>query len=127
MTDQVNPTGSSLASALSVALMAAAAPKALSAKTSSAKTGNAPGSPAPSAQQHAEAVAVLNHHLQMANTNLKFQVDEATGRTFFQVVNENSGEVVLQVPSAEALAMARNLRAVDEKLGISGLLVNKEG
>jgi flagellar protein FlaG len=81
-------------------------------------------SAAESTQSAKAAMGQLNSHLQQANSSLEYQVDQSTGRTFFQIVDTNTGEVVLQVPSVEMLALARNLRALDKKMGV---LVDKEG
>lgn len=69
----------------------------------------------------------VNSHLQEAGSELKFQVDKETGRTVFKVINPKNGEVILQVPSEEMLALARNLRALDKQEGASGVLMDKEG
>lgn len=71
----------------------------------------------------------LNSHLQQTNSELQFQVDKDTGHTIYKVVNPSSGQVLLQVPSEEVLAMARNLRAMamEKETGASGVLMDKEG
>lgn len=69
----------------------------------------------------------LNGHLQQAGSELKFQVDKATGRTVYKVVNPDNGQVLLQVPSEEILALARNVRAMERQMGAAGVLVDKEG
>jgi uncharacterized FlaG/YvyC family protein len=69
-------------------------------------------------------VAQVNQHLQAAQTELKLQVDTGSGRTVFQVVQQGTGEVVLQVPSAEVLGMSRRMREIE---GQTGALVDKEG
>lgn len=69
----------------------------------------------------------INGHLQQAGSELKFQVDKATGRTVYKVVNPSNGQVLLQVPSDEMLALARNVRAMQEQMGAAGVLVDKEG
>ncbi len=84
-------------------------------------------SPAPkvSASHTPEAaVAQVNQHLELAQTELKLQVDAGSGRTVFQVVQQGTGEVVLQVPSAEVLGMSRRVRELE---GQTGGLVDKEG
>jgi len=132
MADQVNPTGS-LAPGLSGALMAATAPRPASVNVRSAK--NAETQPqGPGSQSVADAsvspetaMEQLNSHLQQTNSQLQFQVDKETGRTIYKVVSKNSGQVLLQVPSEEVLAMARNLRAMEKQPGTSGVLVDKEG
>jgi len=73
------------------------------------------------------AVAQVNQHLQQSQTDLKLQVDAGSGRTVFQVVQQGTGQVVLQVPSAEVLGMSRRLREMEGQTGSSGALVDKEG
>lgn len=132
MADQVNLTGS-LASGPSLALSAPAPPRPPSEKAPTAPASDLQSSKL--ANQSAsevstspdKALAQINSHLQQAATDLKIQVDKTTGRTVFKVVDEHTGKVVLQVPSEEVLAMARNLRTLDPKLGTSGVLVDKQG
>jgi len=143
MADQVNPTGG-LAPGLSVALLLAANTKPAQDKTKAAsvadtavstsevfsipsddKKGNdsrTSSSPVPSS-----AVEQLNSYLQRSGTDLKFKVDQATGRTVFKIVSQNNGEVLLQVPSEEMLSMARKLRELTEQMDASGVLLDREG
>jgi flagellar protein FlaG len=69
-------------------------------------------------------VAQVNQHLEQAQTELKLQVDSGSGRTVFQVVQQGTGEVVLQVPSEEVLGMSRRVREME---GQTGALVDKKG
>lgn len=131
MADQVNPTGS-LAPGLSMALAALAAPKPAPERPRPARQAEPapPGtdrSVGPSAKLSATAVEQANSQLQQVATGLKFQVDQATGRTVLKVVNQETGEVLLQMPPEEFLAMARNLRALQDRLDASGVLVDKKG
>lgn len=73
------------------------------------------------------AVAQVNQHLQQAQTELKLEVDAGSGRTVFQVVQQGTGELVMQVPSAEILGMSRRMRELEGQGGGSGALVDKEG
>jgi flagellar protein FlaG len=73
------------------------------------------------------AMEQLNSHLQQSNSELQFQVDSETGHTIYKVVNPGNGQVLLQVPSEEVLAMARNLRAMEKEMSASGVLMDKEG
>lgn len=73
------------------------------------------------------AVAQVNQHLQLSQTDLKLQVDAGSGHTVFQVVQQGTGQVVLQVPSPEVLGMSRRLREMEGQTGASGALVDKEG
>ena len=74
-----------------------------------------------------ETVAQVNQHLQLAQTDLKLQVDGASGRTVFQVVQQGTGEVVLQIPSEEILAMSRRMRELGDQAGSSGALLDRKG
>jgi uncharacterized FlaG/YvyC family protein len=70
------------------------------------------------------AVAQVNQHLQQAQTDLKLQVDPSSGRAVFQIVQQGTGDVVLQIPSAEVLGMSRRIREAQAKA--PGALVDKE-
>lgn len=134
MADQVNPMGS-LAPGLPSQIVAAAAPRPAPEPSRSANSASSKAqglgrqtTPEPAAEKAPEAaMEQFNAHLEKAGSQLKFQSDQATGRTVFKVVNPNTGEVLLQVPSEEMLAMARNLRAMEKHAGASGVLVDKEG
>lgn len=133
MADPVNPLGS-LAASLPVALSTTAPPKPPPEKTpttpSAELQSNLQQSQSSSlANPKAQALAVqqINANLQQVATDLKIQVDKETGRTVFKIMNEKTGKVVLQVPSEEVLAIARNLRAMEADLQSSGVLLDKEG
>jgi flagellar protein FlaG len=72
-------------------------------------------------------VAQVNQHLQQAQTDLKLQVDSASGRTVFQVIEQGTGEVVMQVPSEEVLGISRRVREMEGQAKASGALMDKEG
>jgi uncharacterized FlaG/YvyC family protein len=72
-------------------------------------------------------VAQVNQHLQQTQANLKLQVDPGSGRTVFQVIQEGTGLVLLQVPSAEVLGMSRRLREMQAQARSSGALVDQQG
>ena len=73
------------------------------------------------------AVAQVNQHLQQTDTQMKLQVDSGSGRTVFQIIQQGTGAVVLQVPSAEVLGMSRRIRELEGQSRASGALVDKEG
>ena len=129
MADQVSPTGG-LAPGLPLALLVASAPRpaAEPARPAVASSQKPAGSTESGHGTSVEAaVSQVNAHLQQSGSELKFQVDQGTGHTVFKVVDPGDGKVLLQVPSAEMLAMARNLRAMDKQMGPSGALVDREG
>lgn len=132
MADQVNPTGS-LAPGLPAALVASAAPRPAPEKVRPAKStetqpqGQGDRSSADARISAETAMEQLNSHLQQTNSQLQFQLDKETGRTIYKIVSPSNGQVLLQVPSEEVLALARNLRTMEKQKGASGVLVDKEG
>ena len=73
------------------------------------------------------AAAQVNQHLQQAQTDLKVQLDPGSNRTVFQVIQKGTGQVLLQVPSAEVLGMSRRVREQEAQAMGTGTLVDKEG
>ena len=51
----------------------------------------------------------LTRALRDTQSNLSFSVDESTGKTIVRVVRSSTGELVRQIPSEEALAIAASL------------------
>ena len=131
MTDQVSSTVG-LASGLPVILSATGAAGVAPGRDGSAKiAGPLPQSsdgPAavPPTGSPAKAVEQINSHLQQTSTQLQIQVDTDTGRTIYKVVDSSTGQVVLQVPSAQVLAMAHTLQSMDKQMGAPGVLVDKK-
>jgi uncharacterized FlaG/YvyC family protein len=119
MTNQITSLGS-------LPLLAAGtfAPKPVAARPASAP---ATGSVGKGQGSTSQAVAQVNQHLEQAQTELKLQVDQASGRTVFQVIQQGTGEVVLQVPSEEVLGMSRRVRALEGQNQAAGALVDKKG
>ncbi len=132
MTDQVSPTGG-LASGLPVTFPVATGAGSVPGKDGSAKIADTlpqgQGSPAVDSPTGSpdKAVEQINNHLQQASTQLRIQVDAATGRTVYKVMDPTTGQILLQVPSAGVLAMAHALQSLDKQAGASGVLVDKQG
>jgi uncharacterized FlaG/YvyC family protein len=118
MVTQINPAGS-----LPILSVIGASPTSGTARPAAAQT-------APTQAQQAggedAAVAQVNQYLQATKTDLKVQVDASSGDTVFQIVQHGTGEVVLQVPSAEVLRMSRRIRAMEAQAGASGALVDQQ-
>ncbi len=89
--------------------------------------GTAAPTPAPGTAAQAAAVAQVNQHLQQTQPELTLQMDPGSGRTIFRIVQKNTGEVVLQVPSAEVLGMSRRVRELQDQARASGTLVDGVG
>jgi flagellar protein FlaG len=60
-----------------------------------------------SAAQLREALTYVNRALQQSNKNLEFTVDGATERPIVKLIDSDTGEVIRQFPTEEALAISR--------------------
>lgn len=67
-----------------------------------------------------EAVKAINAQVQRVAQNLKFTVDQDSGRTVVKVVEGESGKIIRQIPSEEALAISEAL----EKM--QGLIIQQK-
>lgn len=64
--------------------------------------------------QLAQAVDDLNQRLRDARTDLRFSVDDDSGRVVVSIVDAADGKVLRQMPTEEALRVAK---ALDKALG----------
>lgn len=67
-----------------------------------------------------EAIDKLNAKVQNLNRNLEFSLDKASGEVLVKVVDAHTHELVRQIPSEEALALAQNIDKymLDHHLGL---------
>jgi len=72
------------------------------------------------AEQVEQMVKEVKQVVEQVAQNLRFSVDESTGRTVITVTDAATREVIRQIPSEELLAVAR---ALDR---LQGLLLHKE-
>ena len=61
-----------------------------------------------------EAVSQINVIVQSIQRDLSFNLDEESGQTIIRVVDSESGELIRQIPSEEALAIALQLRDIQQ-------------
>jgi flagellar protein FlaG len=80
----------------------------------------ADSNPPPSREQVAAAVKHINASMPAAAQSLEFSIDEDSKETIVKIVDQNTKEVVRQIPSVEALAIAKSL---DKMMG---LLINQK-
>lgn len=66
--------------------------------------------PAATKREVETAAAQLESYLKASNRELHFQVDDESGEVIVRVRDASSGEVIRQIPSEEALRMARALQ-----------------
>ena len=73
------------------------------------KEAAAPASSEANSQQLEQAVEQLNRHFAEARTDLKFSIEKDLGVVVVAVVDSRDGTVLRQIPSEEALHIARTL------------------
>lgn len=56
-----------------------------------------------------EAVSAIREFVQTVRRNLNFDLDDSSGRVVVRVTDVESGEVIRQIPSEEALKLAESL------------------
>jgi flagellar protein FlaG len=76
--------------------------------------------PEPSLDQVKQAVQNINKSLQTLSQDLVFSVDTDSKRTIVKVVDQKTKEVIRQIPSTEALEIAKALDTV------KGLLIKQQ-
>lgn len=76
--------------------------------------------PGVSSQQLQQALQTINHKL-ANNTALEFSFDEGTKQTVVKITDKESGEVIRQIPSDAALAIAESIGDYQK-----GLLLRQE-
>ena len=76
---------------------------------------------APSKKDVEEAVAKLNQSVQSRAQSLEFSIDNDSNRTIVKVIDQSTKEVLRQIPTPEALQIAKS---IDARSG--GLLVDQE-
>lgn len=59
-----------------------------------------------------DAVSTIQGFVQSVRRNLDFQLDDSTGRVVVKVTDSESGDVIRQIPSEEALKLAESLEEV---------------
>jgi len=70
-----------------------------------------PAGSSPEAPDMVRAAERLNQLAREAARDLRFRVDDLSGRTVITVLNSTTGEVVRQIPAEEVLNMSRSLSA----------------
>lgn len=65
----------------------------------------------PSSEQLKNVVDNINKSLRQSNRNLEFSVDDTTQKQLVKLVDTETGDVIRQFPSEEALAISR---AIDQ-------------
>ena len=91
---------------------AVAAPKSESAPVKQP----APEMRQPSIAELESAVRELNQSMKASNSNLSFSVDQDTQQTVVSVMDSQTGEVIKQFPSKEAIAISKAIGEIQQGL-----------
>ena len=111
------------------------APGSATAAKAAAKTSTPQPSPAgssrnsrlaKSAQSLDKAVKSLQDYIK-PQEEISLQVDKESGQTYVKIVNTQTKQLILQIPSAQVLAMACKLREAANPQAAAGVLVDREG
>jgi flagellar protein FlaG len=76
----------------------------------------------PSSEQLKEAVSQLNKASQDKTQGLEFSIDNDSKRTVVKVIDQTTKEVLRQIPTQEALEIAK---ALESKSSTAGLLIQQ--
>ncbi|MGL4318612.1 MAG: flagellar protein FlaG, partial [Pseudomonas sp.] len=58
------------------------------------------------------AVSTIQEFVQSVRRNINFSLEDTSGRVVVKVTDANSGDVIRQIPSEEALQLAESLEEV---------------
>jgi flagellar protein FlaG len=75
----------------------------------------AQSTPPPTLDQVTQAINTINKAMSEMSPDLQFSIDEDSNRTIIKIVDQKTKEVLRQIPSAEALAIAK---AIDQAQGL---------
>jgi flagellar protein FlaG len=115
----VYPAVQSLPTVPVVADKQAVAPQVVSAPAASAKSDTATSKdsdPEEKSKDLKAAVQEMEKFFQSVRRNLEFSIDEGSGQVVVKVIATETGEVVRQLPSAEALKIADSLKNANSLL-----------
>lgn len=86
---------------------------------------------APSPEEVQQAAAELSDYLAVASRALNIRVDQDLERPVVTVLDADTEEVVRQIPSEEAVAVARYIRSqrdsTDQQIALAGVILNEQG
>jgi flagellar protein FlaG len=79
----------------------------------------AESAPVPTLAQVTQAINSINQAMSAMSSDIQFSLDEESNRTIIKIVDQKTKEVLRQIPSAEALAIAKALDQAQQGLLIS--------
>lgn len=97
----------------------AVAPQVVSAPAASSQSGTSTSKdsdPEKKTEELEAAVQQMEKFFQSVHRNLEFSIDDKSGKVVVKVIATETGEVVRQLPSAEALKLADSLKNANSLL-----------
>lgn len=83
--------------------------------------------PEQSPQALEQALDVINRAIVIEQRSLSFSVDEASGRSVIKVVDQQTDQLIRQIPTEEVLRVAQDIKKLQEEMGQSlGLLIDRK-
>ena len=79
----------------------------------------APAAPVEDVERVREAVAAINRAAKALNNSVQLSIDAGSGRAVVRVIDSETGQLIRQIPSEEAIELRR---ALDR---ITGLLIHR--
>lgn len=81
----------------------------------------------PSKQELQQAVDVLNQAAVIEQRSLSFSIDEVSGRSIIKVVDQQTEQLIRQIPSEELIKVAQGIKKLQDEMGQSlGLLIDRK-
>ena len=82
--------------------------------------------PEPSVGQVQKAVDKINNNLASQTPGIEFSIDSTSHRIVVKVVDQSNNQVIRQIPSKEALAIADSIDESQSGQGSQGLLIKQQ-
>ncbi|MCF6353671.1 MAG: flagellar protein FlaG [Candidatus Polarisedimenticolaceae bacterium] len=79
-----------------------------------------------SREEMSNAVRSLNESVQNIQRGIEFSIDEESGRSVVKVVDRETGDVIRQLPSEDALAVSRQIKEFVESRQHAGADSNSQ-
>lgn len=74
-----------------------------------------------------QAVDIVNQAVAIEQRSLSFSIDDISGRSVVKVIDDETDELIKQIPSEELLKVAQDIKRLQEEMGQSiGLLIDNK-
>lgn len=81
----------------------------------------------PTKQELQQAVEVVNQAAVIEQRSLSFSIDDVSGRSIIKVVDQQTDQLIRQIPTEELLKVAQDIKKLQDEMGQSlGLLIDRK-